>query len=72
MGKHAYCIIAHADQYCLETLMKLLDDNRNDLYLLLDKKSSIAINQLKSPLGASNLNVLDNQIDIHWGGGFPK
>ena len=68
MSKHAYCIIAHADQYCLETLLKLLNDNRNDLYLLFDKKSSISVNQLVSHQDICNLHILDNQIDIRWGG----
>lgn len=40
MGKHAYCIIAHTDRYCLERLLNLLDDARNDIYVLLDKKAN--------------------------------
>lgn len=38
MNKHAYCIIAHNDKFCLETLLNLLDDKRNDIFLLIDKK----------------------------------
>lgn len=40
-GKHAYCIIAHTDYYCLTKLVSLLDDERNDIFLLYDKKSQL-------------------------------
>lgn len=41
MSRHAYCIIAHTDSYCLQTLIDLLDDERNDIILLFDKKAPI-------------------------------
>lgn len=37
--RHAYLILAHNNFYILEKLLKLLDDERNDIYLHLDKKS---------------------------------
>lgn len=36
--KHAYLIIAHNNFYCLEKLLLLLDDERNDIFLHIDKK----------------------------------
>lgn len=36
--KHAYLIMAHNNFYCLEKLLLLLDDSRNDIYLHIDKK----------------------------------
>ena len=38
MKKHAYLILAHNNFYCLERLLKLLDDERNDIFLHVDKK----------------------------------
>lgn len=69
-SRHAYCIIAHNDYYCLEKLIALVDDPRNDIFLVLDKKSELR----KRPLPKTNYSKLvtpeDSQlIDIQWGGG---
>lgn len=64
--RHGYCIIAHADPYCLQTLLSLIDDKRNDIFILYDKKtdrtqfSGIQVKQ-------ANLEVLDPTVDIRWG-----
>lgn len=39
--KHAYLILAHTDFYILETLLKLLDDERNDIYIHFDEKCAL-------------------------------
>lgn len=39
MIKHAYLIIAHNDYPVLEALLSMLDDERNDIYLYIDKRS---------------------------------
>ena len=36
--KHAYLIIAHNEFNILEKTIELLDDERNDIYLHIDKK----------------------------------
>ncbi|SMC97992.1 beta-1,6-N-acetylglucosaminyltransferase [Sporomusa malonica] len=38
--KHAYLIMAYNNFYVLEKLLLLLDDNRNDIYVHVDKKTS--------------------------------
>lgn len=38
MQKHAYLIIAHNNWYVLEKLIRLIDDERNDIYLHIDIK----------------------------------
>ena len=38
MKKHAYIIMAHDNLYCLEKLILLLDDPRNDIFLHIDAK----------------------------------
>lgn len=64
--KHAYLIMAHADQYLLQALIGMLDDERNDIYLHADKKwrdfsaSSIKVNK-------AHLYILDKRIDARWG-----
>lgn len=73
MGKHAYCIIAHTDFYCLENLLKLIDDKRNDIYLLIDKKSHIFYQNVKqkkdSLIQYSNFQILHRDLcpKISWG-----
>lgn len=37
--KHAYLIMVHNQFYVLEILLKLIDDERNDIFLHIDKKS---------------------------------
>lgn len=39
MNKHAYLIMAHNQFEILEKLMRLLDNERNDIYIHIDKKS---------------------------------
>lgn len=68
MKRHLYCIIAHRDAYCLHSLLKLIDDKRNDIILVVDKKSSLSLDpQFK--LKYSNLKKLqkNSSIDIYWG-----
>ena len=38
MGRHAYLIMAHKNDYTFHTLLKLLDDKRNTLFIHMDKK----------------------------------
>lgn len=41
MEKHAYCIMAHNNWAQLQMLIDCLDDERNDIFLHIDKKSFI-------------------------------
>lgn len=38
-GKHAYCIMAHGNWEQLQMLITVLDDERNDIFLHIDKKA---------------------------------
>ena len=69
MGKHAWCVMAHADEYCLNSLLKSLDDKRNDIFLLIDRKSELATSGLKIP-AKGRLFILppEERVDIRWGG----
>ena len=63
--KHAYLILAHADVPLLETLVRSIDDSRNDIYIHWDAKSgdipSIDVKE-------SQLVFLNERIDVSWAG----
>lgn len=40
-AKHAYCIIAHNEPGILQSLIRCIDDKRNDIFLMIDKKAEI-------------------------------
>ena len=37
--KHAYLVIAHGEYLVLEALLSMLDDDRNDVFLHVDKRA---------------------------------
>lgn len=45
--KHAYLIIAHNEPNILKTLLLMLDDERNDVYLHVDARAVELFNQFK-------------------------
>lgn len=66
--KHAYLIIAHDRPNELLRLLAALDYKDNDIYLLLDRKSTcFAIEELKSKVQVSNLFFVP-RIRVTWGG----
>ena len=46
MKRHAYLVTAYDNQYQLEQLLSLLDDDRNDVYLQSDANGSLQLDQL--------------------------
>ena len=64
--KHAYLIIAHNNFQQLQTLLSLLDDPRNDIYLHIDKKAK-SFNPATICVQYSTL-VLTSRISVNWGG----
>lgn len=68
-GRHAYCLIVHSDRYCLETLLTLIADPRNDIFVLRDKKSPVSLTEgLEEKF--TNVYVLPAEkcVDVRWGG----
>lgn len=62
--KHAYLIIAHTNFEQLQTLIGLLDDPRNDLFLHIDKKAkNVPVFSAKY----SQLHMIE-PINVVWGG----
>lgn len=66
MGKHAYLIAAHSNFYLLQNLISVLDDERNDIYVHIDKKSK-EFDKSKITSKHSKLYFI-NRINIVWGG----
>ena len=61
--KHAYLIIAHHEFEILKKLVQAIDDERNDIYIHIDKKVKILPFVRTSQ---SNLMVLTNRVDVRW------
>lgn len=62
--KHAYLLMAHANFEQLQTLLDLLDDERNDIYLHIDKKAK---NVPDFRVKHAGLHLIDS-INVVWGG----
>lgn len=66
VDKHAYLIIAHHHFEQLQTLIGLLDDSRNDIYVHVDKKSKDFRRDMIKTHNAG-LYMID-RISVAWGG----
>lgn len=67
--KHAFCVLAHADPYCLESLIGLLDYEGNDIYLHMDKKSPVSLERgLATRRSGLHIIPVGSRIDVNWGG----
>ena len=65
--KHAYLIMAHNEPYILERILKLIDDNRNDIYIHIDKKwKDFDFEYFKSLVKKSNI-FFTKRLDVIWG-----
>lgn len=68
MTKHAYLIIAHGEEPVLSVLLEMLDDERNDVYLHVDRKSEALYRRMTSfRMQRASLFVLENRIAVYWG-----
>ncbi len=66
--KHAFLIIAHAEYPVLEVLLRMLDDERNDVYLHIDRRSTALYNQIASfQMKRASLYLLPHSIKVCWG-----
>ena len=66
MKKHAYCIIAHNEPSVFKSLVSAIDDIRNDIFVLIDKKTDI--NPFKTVAVKYSKLYWSNRISIYWGG----
>lgn len=67
MKKHAYLIIAHTQPELLKKLLHLLDDERNDIYLHIDKKAEdFPLDEIKNAVKKAEV-VFTKRTDVRWG-----
>lgn len=70
MDKHAYLILAHKDDYCFRSLLQMIDDERNDIFIHMDKKNTdFKKEKIKSLITKSNV-FFCTPIKCSWGGVF--
>lgn len=62
--KHAFLIIAHTDYKLLQVLVGMLDNECCDIYVHIDKKSSLPNGLLTTK---ARLFILKKRIDVRWG-----
>lgn len=68
MHKHAYMIIAHNEFDLLETLVRLLDDPRNDLYIHIDAKvQDLDFARFHGLVQHANLQFTPRRLSVTWG-----
>ncbi len=66
--KHAYLIMAHNNFYCLEKLVRLLDDARNDIFIHIDAKiQNFDFIHFRNLCKNANLIYTTKRINVQWG-----
>lgn len=66
--KHAFLIIAHNEYPVLEVLLSMLDDERNDIYLHIDKRATELFQQIKKvKMQKAGFYLIENPIKVYWG-----
>lgn len=66
--KHAFLIIAHNEYPVLEVLLSMLDDERNDIYLHIDKRATELYQQVKElKIQKAGFYLIKNPIKVYWG-----
>ena len=67
-NRHAYLIMCHTNFDQLNVLLKLLDDERNDIYLHIDKKAKgYSIKEIEKHVRSANLFMI-KPMYVTWGG----
>ncbi|MEG1641540.1 MAG: beta-1,6-N-acetylglucosaminyltransferase [Synergistaceae bacterium] len=68
MDKHAYLIIAHNQFELLYRLLELIDDNRNDIFIHIDKKTKdVDFKKIASHVKKASL-FFTERTSVWWGG----
>ncbi|MCI8319033.1 MAG: beta-1,6-N-acetylglucosaminyltransferase [Lachnospiraceae bacterium] len=67
MGKHAYLVLAHNQKQLLFELLQEIDYLENDIFLHIDKKFNIDLDDIKRHIVKSKCYFVD-RISIGWGG----
>lgn len=65
--KHAYCIMVHNEPKLLSLLVRLIDDERNDIFIHVDKKSDESIFKEAVIVKKSRIFFVEQRINVVWG-----
>lgn len=69
MKKHAYLIMAHNEFSILKELIKVLDDERNDIYIHIDAKvEKFPFNEFEKLVKKSTVVFINRRSNVAWGG----
>lgn len=69
MGKHAYLIMAHKNDFTFHTLLKLLDDSRNTLFVHMDDKvRNYDPAEIEKMVTRATLIHEKDRKNVRWGG----
>lgn len=66
LKKHAYLFLVHNNIEQLKILLKLIDDERNDIFIHIDKKSDMKKLIIESYVKKSSIFFCDS-INVYWG-----
>lgn len=65
--KHAFLLLIHEDTYVVRTLLRMLDDERNDIFIHIDKKSTgVDPDVLASVVKHSRVSFVKRE-KVYWG-----
>lgn len=67
MKKHAYLIMAHTQPELLKKLLRMLDDERNDIYLHIDSKAKAYPLQEVAAVVKKSKCIFTERTDVKWG-----
>ena len=66
--KHAYLVIAHKNDYTFQTLLNLIDDERNDIFIHMDKKNAkYRFEDVAKQIKKSRIYQVEDRNDVVWG-----
>ena len=66
--KHAYLIIAHNEYSILKSLLAMLDDERNDIYLFIDRRSRMLRKKMRDyQMSHAGFYIIQDSIKLYWG-----
>lgn len=65
--RHAYMILAHNQEDLLIKLLNSLDIDDNDIYLHIDKRSTLDLKRISESVKSASLEFVD-RIKVEWGG----
>jgi len=65
--RHAYLIICHNNFKILQILLSAIDDNRNDIYIHVDKKTEdVPLEDIRGAVCHSPLTFIE-RMSVNWG-----